>query len=32
MAEQGLGPQTRAETLDVAAMLSLCEAVRKQVE
>ena len=32
MAEQGLGPQTRAETLDVEAMLSLCEAVRGHLE
>ena len=32
MEEQGLGPQTRAETLDVEAMLSLCEAVRGHLE
>jgi 16S rRNA (adenine1518-N6/adenine1519-N6)-dimethyltransferase len=32
MQRQGLGPQTRAETLDVEAMLALCEAVREQLE
>jgi len=32
MAEQGLTPQARAETLDVEAMLALCEAVRRHLD
>ncbi len=31
MADQGLGPKSRAETLDVEQMLALCEAVRQQL-
>jgi 16S rRNA (adenine1518-N6/adenine1519-N6)-dimethyltransferase len=32
LAEQGLGGSSRAEELDVDAMLALCEAVRTRVE
>ena len=31
MEQQGLGPQSRAETLDVEAMLALSEAVRQHL-